>query len=66
MADSTRKLFPYVGPIELRYRNRAGVTGTLVMGDQPFLGQCQSKALGLPGKAKAAARIKKAKAVDSI
>ena len=38
LADGSRKWFPYVGPIELRYRNRLGFTGALVMGDQPLLG----------------------------
>ena len=38
LADSSRKLVPYVGPIELRYLNRVGYTGALVMGDRPLLG----------------------------
>ncbi len=38
LADGSRKLLPYVGPIELRYRNRVGFTGALVMGDTPLLG----------------------------
>ena len=38
LADGSRKVVPYVGPIELRYRNRVGFTGTLVMGDTPQLG----------------------------
>ena len=38
LADGSRKWFPYVGPIELRYRNRLGFTGALVMGKQPLLG----------------------------
>ena len=38
LADGSRKLVPYVGPIELRYRNRIGFTGALVMGDTPLLG----------------------------
>ena len=37
-ADGSRKLVPYVGPIELRYRNRIGFAGALVMGDLPLLG----------------------------
>ena len=37
-ADGSRKLIPYVGPIELRYENRIGFSGALVMGDQPLLG----------------------------
>ena len=38
LANGSRKLVPYVGPIELRYRNRVGFTGALVMGDTPLLG----------------------------
>ena len=41
LADGSQKLVPYVGPIELRYRNRVGFVGALVMeamGDQPLLG----------------------------
>lgn len=38
LADGSQKLVPYVGPIELRYRNRLGFVGALVMGDQPLLG----------------------------
>jgi len=38
LADGSRTLVSYVGPIELRYRNRIGFTGALVMGDVPLLG----------------------------
>ncbi len=38
LADGSQKLVPYVGPIELRYKNRIGFAGALVMGDQALLG----------------------------
>ena len=38
LADGSRQLVPYVGPIELRYENRLGFAGALVMGDEPLLG----------------------------
>jgi len=38
LADGSQRLVPYVGPIELRYRNRVGFAGALVMGDQVLLG----------------------------
>ena len=38
LADGTPKLVPYVGPIELRFKNRIGFAGALVMGDQALLG----------------------------
>jgi len=37
-ADGSKKLVPYVGPVELRFKNRAGFAGALVMGDQVLLG----------------------------
>jgi clan AA aspartic protease len=37
-ADGSKKLVPYVGPIELRFKNRVGFAGALVMGDQVLLG----------------------------
>lgn len=38
LADGSRRLVPYVGPIEIRYKNRVGFSGALVMGDQTLLG----------------------------
>lgn len=38
LADGNRKLVPYVGPIEVRFKNRIGFAGALVMGDQVLLG----------------------------
>lgn len=38
LADGSRKIVPYVGPIELRFENRIGFAGALVMGDQVLLG----------------------------
>lgn len=38
LADDSRKLVPYVGPIEIRFRNRVGFVGALVMGNQVLLG----------------------------
>jgi len=38
LADGSRKIVPYVGPIELRFENRVGFAGALVMGDQVILG----------------------------
>lgn len=38
LADGTKKEVPYVGPIEIRFENRVGFAGALVMGDQPLLG----------------------------
>jgi clan AA aspartic protease len=38
LADGTKKLVPYVGPVELRFKNRVGFAGALAMGDQVLLG----------------------------
>ena len=38
LADGTKRLVPYVGPVELRFKNRVGCAGALVMGDQVLLG----------------------------
>lgn len=38
LADDSRKLVPYVGPIEIRFKNRVGFVGALVLGNQVLLG----------------------------
>lgn len=38
LADGTKKLVSYVGPVEIRFKNRVGFAGALVMGDQVLLG----------------------------
>ena len=49
LADGSRKLVPYVGPIELRYGNRIGFAGALVMGDMPLLGVIPMEDMDLVG-----------------
>ncbi|HSA59519.1 MAG TPA: clan AA aspartic protease [bacterium] len=38
LADGQKRLVPYVGPIEVRFKNRVGFAGALVLGDQVLLG----------------------------
>jgi hypothetical protein len=38
LADGSQKSVPYVGPIEIRFKNRTGFAGALVMGDQVLVG----------------------------
>ena len=38
IADGSKRLVPYVGPIDVRFKNRVGFVGALVMGDQTLLG----------------------------
>src|SRR5882724_1851019 len=47
LADGSRKLVPYVGPVELHFKNRVGLTGALVMGDEVLLGDIPMQDLDL-------------------
>jgi clan AA aspartic protease len=38
LADGSKKLVPYAGPIEINFKNRIGFAGALVMGNQVLLG----------------------------
>ena len=38
LANGAKELVPYVGPIQIRFQNRTGFVGALVMGDQPLMG----------------------------
>jgi clan AA aspartic protease len=38
LADARKELVPYVGPVELHFKNRVGFAGALVMGDEVLLG----------------------------
>jgi clan AA aspartic protease len=38
LADGSKRMVPYVGPIEARFKNRVGFVGAIVMGDQVLLG----------------------------
>ena len=38
LADGSRGSVPYVGPVQLRFKTRAGYVGALVMGEQVLLG----------------------------
>jgi clan AA aspartic protease len=38
LADGSRQLISYVRPLEIRFKNRVGFTGALVLGDQVLLG----------------------------
>ena len=47
MSSSEEKLVSYVGPIEIRFKNRVGFVGALVMGDQVLLGAIPMEDMGL-------------------
>lgn len=38
LADNSKRMVPYVGPIEVRFKNRVAFVGAIVMGDQVLLG----------------------------
>src|SRR5262245_61189176 len=38
LADGSRHLVPYVGPVEIHFKNRVGFAGALVLGDGVLLG----------------------------
>jgi clan AA aspartic protease len=47
LADGSKKLVPYVGPVMIRFKNRAGFAGALVLGDQVLLGAIPMEDLDL-------------------
>ncbi|MGH8765832.1 MAG: hypothetical protein ACRET8_08955 [Burkholderiales bacterium] len=47
LADGSEKLVPYAGPIEVRFKNRVGFAGALVMGDQVLVGAIPMEDLDL-------------------
>ena len=38
LADGTRRMVPYAGPVEIHFKGRIGFVGALVMGDEPLIG----------------------------
>jgi clan AA aspartic protease len=38
LADGAKRLVPYAGPVKVRFKNRTGFTGALVMGNEVLLG----------------------------
>ncbi len=38
LADGSKRLVSYVGPVQLRFGTRTGFTGAMVMGDEVLLG----------------------------
>ena len=38
LADGSKRLVPCVGPIEIKFKNRTGLAGALVLGDRVLLG----------------------------
>ena len=38
VADGRRKVVPYMGPVQLRFKNRTGLFGALVFGNEVLLG----------------------------
>ena len=38
LADGSKRLVPYVGPVEVRFANRRCFSGAMIMGDEVLLG----------------------------
>lgn len=38
LADGSKRMVPYVGPLEIRFKNRVAYVGAIVMGDEVLLG----------------------------
>jgi clan AA aspartic protease len=38
LADDSKKMVPYAGPVEVRFKNRVAYVGAIVMGEQVLLG----------------------------
>ncbi|MCS6242791.1 MAG: clan AA aspartic protease [Opitutus sp.] len=38
LADASKRMVPYVGPIEVSFKNRVAFVGAIVMGDEVLLG----------------------------
>jgi clan AA aspartic protease len=47
LADGRRELVPYVGPIEVSFKNRKGFAGALVLGDEILLGAIPMEVMDL-------------------
>jgi clan AA aspartic protease len=47
LADGSSLIVPYVGPLEVRFKNRAGFVGALVMGDRVVVGAIAMEDLDL-------------------
>ena len=47
LADGSKKLVPYTGPVQIRFKNRVGFAGALVLGDQVLLGAIPMEDLDL-------------------
>ena len=38
LADGSKRMVPYVGPLEVKFKNRVAYVGAIVMGDEVLLG----------------------------
>jgi hypothetical protein len=47
LSGAPPKIVPYVGPVEIRFRNRAGFGGAIVMGDRVLIGAIAMEDLDL-------------------
>ena len=43
MADGSKQLIPYAGPIQVKFQNRNAFVGAMIMGDEVLLGAIPMK-----------------------
>ena len=47
LVDGTKKVVPYVGPVEIRFKNRVCFVGALVIGDKVLIGSIPMEDMNL-------------------
>ena len=58
LADGSTRNVPYVGPVEVRFKNRVGFTGAIVIGDQVLVGAISTEELDLVKQNEADYRVR--------
>jgi clan AA aspartic protease len=64
LADGSERLVPHVGPIEIRFKNRIGFSGALVLGQQVLLGAIPMEDIDLVVIPKTCLPARQARIVD--
>lgn len=47
LADSSKRIVPYVGPVKITFKNRSSFTGAMVFGEEVLLGAIPMKDMDL-------------------
>ena len=57
LADGSSRSVPYVGPVQIQFKNRTGFTGAMVTGDQVLFGVIPTEDLDQIGSASCRERV---------